>query len=103
MTIKEELHALVDRLPEPEAHEALDYLRARIERASRPSQASIDECQRALDEAIASDAARVPHRAVRAWLQTWGTPEEGAADAAVRALAADEERVRGGARGAGGE
>ena len=100
MTVKDELHALVDRLPDPAAHEALDYLRARIEPASRPSQAFIDECQRALDEGIAPDAARVPHEAARAWLQTWGTPEEGAAAAAVQAL---EARLRQGPRGAAGE
>jgi predicted transcriptional regulator len=100
VTVKDELHALVDRLPDPDAHEALEYLRARIERASRPDQAFIDECRRALDEAVAPDAAWVPHETVRAWLQTWGTPEEGAADAAVQAL---EERGRQGPRGAGGE
>ena len=99
MTVKDELHALVDRLPEPDAHEALDYLRSRIERPSRPDQAFVDECQQALAEATAPGA-RVPHGAVREWLQKWGTPEEGAADAAVRA---HEDRLRRGVRAAGGE
>jgi len=99
VTVNEELHALVDRLAEQDAHEALDYLRARIERASRPSRAFIEECQRALDEAVAPDAVRVPHEAVRAWLQNWGTPEEGAADAALQAL---EERLGRDAPGAAG-
>lgn len=40
MTVKDELHALVDRLAETDAREALDYLRARIERASEPGQTS---------------------------------------------------------------
>jgi len=91
MTAHDELHVLVDRLTEQDADEALDFLRARTERAAQPSQAFIDECQRALDEALAPDAVHVPHEAVRAWLLTWGTPEEGAADAAIEAL---EERLR---------
>ena len=97
MTVKDELHALVDRLAEHDAHEALDFLRARIERASQPSQAFVDECHRALDEATAPDAARVPHEAVREWLRTWGTPEEDEADARLRAL---EGRPRGETPGA---
>jgi predicted transcriptional regulator len=99
VTVKDELHALVDRLAEQDAHEALDYLRARTEPSSRPTQAFVDECQRALDEATAPGAARVPHEAVRAWLRTWGTPEEDGADAALRAL---EEYSPGEAPGASG-
>lgn len=99
MTVKDELHALVDRLAERDAHEALDYLRARVERASNPGQAFIEESQRGLDEALAPDAVRIPHEAVRAWLLTWGTPEEGTTDAAIREL---EERLRREAQGASG-
>jgi hypothetical protein len=87
MTIKDELHALVDRLPEPEAHEALDYLRARIERASQPGYAFVNDSLRALDEGLAPDAIRVPHSAVRGWLQAWGTRDEEAADATLPPLA----------------
>jgi len=36
----------------------------------------IDAAQQATDEALAPGARRVPHEAVRAWLQTWGTPDE---------------------------
>ena len=90
MPVNDELHALVDRLAEQDAHESLDYLRARIECASNPSQAFIEESQRALDEALAPDAMRVPHVAVREWLLTWGTPDESAADAAIQQL---EERL----------
>jgi predicted transcriptional regulator len=91
MTVKDELHALVDRLPDQDAQDALEYLRARIDLLPPPSRAFIDECRRALDEAAAPRAALVPHEAVRAWLLTWGTPEEEAADAALQAL---EERLR---------
>jgi len=97
VTVKDELHALVDRLAAQDAHEALDYLRARIEPSSRPTRAFIDESQRALDEATAPGAARVPHEAVREWLRTWGTPEEDEADARLRAL---EGRPRGETPGA---
>lgn len=91
MTVKDELHALVDRLAEQDAPEALDYLRARTERVSQPRQAFIEECERAVDEASAPDSVRVPHEAVHAWLRTWGTPDEDAADAALQAVA---ERLR---------
>jgi predicted transcriptional regulator len=91
MTINDELHALVDRLAEQDAHEALDYLRARVERASSPSPVFIEESQRALDEALAPNAVHISHDAVRAWLHTWGTPEEGVADSAIQEL---EERLR---------
>jgi hypothetical protein len=67
------------------------YLRAWIEPSPPPSQAFVDESRRALDEATAPGAARVPHDTVRAWLQTWGTPEEDTADAALQAT---EERAR---------
>jgi predicted transcriptional regulator len=83
VTAKDELHALVDRLLEPDAQEALEYLRARIESTSRPSQAFIDESRRALDEALAPDSEHVPHTEVRAWLETWGMPEEAAGEAAA--------------------
>jgi predicted transcriptional regulator len=99
MTINDELHALVDRLTERDAHEALDYLRARLERDSNPSQVFIDESQRGLDEALDPNAVRIPHDAVRAWLLTWGTPEEGAADVSIQKL---EDRLRREAQGAAG-
>lgn len=100
MTVHDELHALVDRLAGQDADEALDYLRARVERSSQPSRAFIEESKRALAEATAPDAVRVPHEAVRAWLLAWGTPEECAADAAMQAF---EERLRRDAQGAAGE
>ncbi|MDP8922910.1 MAG: hypothetical protein M3O34_08555 [Chloroflexota bacterium] len=100
MTVKDELHALVERLAEQDAREVLDYLRTRIEPASRPSRAFIEESQRAVDESTAPDAVRVPHEAVRAWLQSWETSEEGAADVALQAL---EERLRRDSQGATGK
>jgi hypothetical protein len=99
MTVKDELHALVDRLAEPDAHEVLDYLRARIERASQPRRAFIEESLRAADEALAPDAVHVPQEAVHAWLQSWGTPEE---DAAARALLTLQGQLRRDARGTAG-
>ena len=99
MTVNDELHALVDRLAEQDAHEALEYLRARVEPASTPSRSFIEESQRAIDEALAPDAVRIPHEDVRAWLLTWGTPDEAAGDAAIQAL---EERLRQEAHGSSG-
>lgn len=49
----------------------------------------IEECRRATDEALAPEAPRVPHDAVRAWLDTWGTPAEDEAAAALEALEAE--------------
>ena len=91
MTAKDDLHELVDELDEQDAREALAYLRALRELPSQPSPAFVEETQRALDEALEPDAVRLPHRDVRAWLQTWGTPEE--QDGRKR-LDAVEERLR---------
>jgi hypothetical protein len=91
MTIKDDLHELVDELDEQDAREALAYLRAIREFPSQPSPAFVEETQRALDEALEPEAVRLPHTDVRAWLQTWGTPEH---DAASERLDAIEERLR---------
>lgn len=81
MTIKDDLHALVDRLADAEAVDALGYLLMRTE--SHPDRAFIEECQRALAEALEPQAVRVPHEVVAAWLDTWGTPAEETATAAL--------------------
>jgi hypothetical protein len=91
MTIKDDLHELVDELDEQDAREALAYLRAIRELPSRPSPAFVEEAQRALDEALEPEAVRLPHTNVRAWLQTWGTPENVAASERLDAV---EERLR---------
>jgi len=81
MTIKDDLHALVDQLAEAEAVDALGYLLVRTE--SHPDPAFIHECQRALAEALDPQAVHVAHEVVAAWLDTWGTPEEEPATAAL--------------------
>ena len=91
MTVKDDLHELVDELDEPDAREALAYLRALRELASQPSPAFVEDTQRALDEAFEPDPVRLPHTDVRAWLQAWGTPEE---EAARGRLDSVEERLR---------
>lgn len=91
MTVKDDLHELVDELDEDDAREALAYLRAIRELPSQPSPAFVEDTQRALDEALEPDAPRLPHTDVRAWLNTWGTPEEAAARERLDAV---EERLR---------
>jgi predicted transcriptional regulator len=91
MTVKDDLHELVDELDEQDAREVLAYLRALREFPSRPSPTFVDDTQRALDEALEDQGVRLPHRDVRAWLQTWGTPEQ---EAASKKLDALEERLR---------
>ncbi len=76
MTVKDDLHELVDELDEHDAREALAYLRALREPPSQPSLAFVEDTQRALDEALDPAAVRLPHADVRAWLQTWGTSEQ---------------------------
>ncbi|MBM4417876.1 MAG: hypothetical protein FJ033_06130 [Chloroflexi bacterium] len=49
----------------------------------------IEESHRTLDEATGPGAVGVPHGDIRGWLKTWGTPEEEAADLAVRAIGGD--------------
>jgi hypothetical protein len=91
MTVKDDLHELVDELDEQDAREALTYLRALRELPSQPSDAFVEDTQRALDEALEPEAVRLPHTDVRAWLQTWGTPEQ---EAASERLDAVEEDLR---------
>jgi hypothetical protein len=91
MTVKDDLHELVDELDEEAAREALAYLRALQELPSQPSAAFVEDTQRALDEAVAPEAVRLPHADVRAWLKTWGTPEEATASERLDAV---EERLR---------
>lgn len=98
MTVKEELHALVERLPDQDAGDVLEYLRARVEHTSdmAPTQAFVSESQRALEEAARPGEARIPHDAVRAWLKSWGTAEE---DAAAETLRTVEEQAHRESRG----
>jgi hypothetical protein len=91
MTVKDDLHELVNELDEQAAREALAYLRALRALPSQPSPTFVEDTQRALDEALEPDAVRLPHEDVRAWLKTWGTPEE---EAARQKLDALEERLR---------
>jgi hypothetical protein len=86
MTIKDELHALINELDEVEAREALGVLKARSELPHDVSRAYIDECEAAYDETFADGAVRLPHAAVRAWLLAWGTPGEVAAERELDAL-----------------
>ena len=53
MTIKDDLHALIDDVDETDAREALAFLRARLELDPRVSQAYIAECEAAYEEAHA--------------------------------------------------
>jgi hypothetical protein len=86
VTIKDDLHALIDELDETDAGEALEFVKARLELESSVSDAYIAECEAAYAEAHASDAILVPHEAVRAWLQSWGSPEEPSADREIEEL-----------------
>lgn len=96
MTIKDDLHALIDEVDETDAREALAFLKARLELDPRVSQAYIGECEAAYDEAHAPDAVLLPHEAVGTWLEAWGTPDEAAADRDIELLEqklADEARA----------
>jgi hypothetical protein len=86
VTTKDDLHALIDELDEAEAREALGYLRARSELPQNVSQAYVEECEAAFDEAFAPGAVLLPHEAVRAWLLAWGTSGEEAAEQELDAL-----------------
>jgi hypothetical protein len=91
MTVKDDLHELVDELDEHDALEALAYLRALRDLPSQPSPKFVEDTQRALAEALEPGAVRLPHADVRAWLEAWGTPEE---QLASETLDAVEERLR---------
>src|SRR5919204_5726300 len=71
MTIKDDLHALIDELDETDAREALEFIKARLELDPNVSQAYIAECEAAHDEAHAPEAVLLPHEAVRTWVQAW--------------------------------
>ena len=86
MTIKDDLHALIDRIDEADAEEALAFLTARLELDPRVSQTYLAECEAAYDEAHAPGAAFIPHEAVRSWLESWGTRDEAAADRDIELL-----------------
>lgn len=90
MTIKDELHSIVDALAEQDAQEALDFLRARADQSSNPSNSVVGESLQALDEALTPSTPRISHEAVSAWLRTWGTSKE---DDAERALEEMERRL----------
>ena len=62
MTIKDDLHALIDELDELDARDALEFVKARLELEPNVSQSYIGECQAALDEAHAPDAVLIPMR-----------------------------------------
>lgn len=97
MTIKDDLHTLINELDEADAQEALEFLKARAELDRHVSQAYIDDCEAAHAEAHAGDAVLLPHDAVRTWLETWGTSGEAAGNRAIEALEerlADEARAR---------
>ena len=86
MTIKDDLHTLIDELDEADAREALEFLRARVELDPHVRQAYIADCVAASAEATAPDAVLLPHEAMRTWLEAWGTPDEAAADRTIEAL-----------------
>jgi hypothetical protein len=88
MTIKDDLHALVEELDEADARETLEFLKARGELDPNASQAYIADCVAASAEANTPDAVLLPHEAVRTWLSAWGTPDEAAADRNIEALEA---------------
>ena len=97
MTIKDDLHALIDELDETDAREALEFIKARLELDPNVSQAYIAECEAAHDEAHTPETVLLPHEAVRTWLQAWGTPDEAAADRDIETLEhqlTDEARTR---------
>jgi predicted transcriptional regulator len=50
-----------------------------VERYVAEELAFIQASTQILDEALDPHAVLIPHAAVRAWLETWGTPEETAA------------------------
>jgi predicted transcriptional regulator len=54
-----------------------------VERYVAEEVAFMQATTQALDEALDPHAVLVAHDAVRAWLQTWGTPAEQAASAAL--------------------
>ena len=60
MTIKDDLHALVDELDETDAREALEFLRARTELDPHVSDAYIADCEAAHAEVQAGDAVLLP-------------------------------------------
>jgi hypothetical protein len=88
MTIKDDLHTLIDELDEADAREALEFLKARAELDPNVSQAYIADCVAASVEANAPDAVLLSHEAMRRWLEAWGTPDEAAADRSIEALEA---------------
>jgi hypothetical protein len=88
MTIKDDLHTLIDELDEVDARETLEFLKARVELDPNVSQAYIAECVAASVEAHAPEAVLLPHAAVRTWLEAWGTPDEAAADRNIAELEA---------------
>jgi hypothetical protein len=88
MTIKDDLHTLIDKLDEADARETLEFLKARGELDSNVSQAYIADCVAASVEATGPDAVLLPHAAVRTWLEAWGTPNEATADRTIEALEA---------------
>jgi hypothetical protein len=100
MTIKDDLHALIDEVGETDAREALAFLKARLELDPGVSPAYIAECEAAYDEAHAPDAVLLPHEAVRTWLEAWGTPDEAAADRDIEVF---EQKLADEARGRAGE
>jgi len=88
MTIKDDLHTLIDKLDEADARETLEFLKARVELDPNVSRAYIADCIAASAEASAPDAVLLPHEAVRTWLEAWGTPDEAGADRTIEALEA---------------
>jgi hypothetical protein len=86
MTIKDDLHSLVDELNETDAQEALEFLKARAELDPHVSEAYIAACEAARAEAHAGDAVLLPDEDVHAWLRAWGTAHEAAADREIEAL-----------------
>jgi hypothetical protein len=97
MTIKGDLHALIDAVEEMDAREALAFLKARLELDARVSQGYVRQCEAAYDEAHAPEAVLLPHEAVQSCLEAWGTPDEAAADRDIELVEeklADEARAR---------
>lgn len=80
MTVKEDLHALIDGLSEADAVDALDYLRVLATPQTSRHQALIEEAERAFAEAERAGAVLIPQEAVLTWVRTWGTPGEHAAE-----------------------
>ena len=86
MTIRSDLHVLIDELDETDARATLEFVKARLELDPNVSEAYIAECEAAHAEAHAPEAVLLPHDAVRTWLQAWGTPDEAAADDDIELL-----------------